>query len=101
MTCGSGLCVSIASCILPLSGLGLSVPDDVACVRQAAGRPGGAGAAGGSAHSSAVVELRALPGGSGLRFSTAAWDGLVVLWDAAAAGAALPCGSETMIAAVR
>jgi len=29
-----------------------------------------------------VVELRPVPGGSGLRFSTAGWDGRVVLWDA-------------------
>ena len=71
------------------------------CAPQAAPRPAGAGAAGGNAHSNAVVELRPLPGGGGLRFSTAGWDGRVVLWDAAAQGAAMPCAAETMIAAVR
>ena len=38
-------------------------------------------------------------GGSGLRFSTAGWDGRVVLWDAAE-GAAAPQDIDT-IAAVR
>ena len=61
----------------------------------------GAGPAGGNAHSNAVVELRALPGGGGLRFSTAGWDGRVVLWDAAAEGASVAGGAETMISAVR
>ena len=70
-------------------------------MRQAAARPGGAGPAGCSAHSNAVVELRALPGGGGQRFSTAGWDGRVVLWDAAAEGGAAPCDAETMISAVR
>ncbi|KAK9836336.1 hypothetical protein WJX81_006508 [Elliptochloris bilobata] len=63
-----------------------------------------------NAHSNAVVDLRPLPPGSGLRFSTAGWDGRVVLWDASAEGAAapteraeqgaMPCEADT-IAAVR
>ena len=73
----------------------------MSCICQAAARPGGAGAAGGNAHSNAVVELRLLPGGGGLRFSTAGWDGRVVLWNCAPEGAAVPCRAETMIAAVR
>lgn len=70
-------------------------------MRQAAARPAGAGPLGGNAHSNAVVELRPLPGGSGQRFSTIGWDGRVVLWDAAAVGAASPRVAESMIAAVR
>ena len=70
----------------------------MSCMRQAAARPGGAGSAGGSAHSNAVVELRPLPGGGGRRFSTAGWDGRIVLWDAAAEAA---CAAETTIPAVR
>lgn len=70
-------------------------------MRQAAARPAGAGPAGGNAHSNAVVELRPLPGGGGLRFSTASWDGRVVLWGAAAEGAAVACDAEVKIAAVR
>ncbi len=42
--------------------------------------PGGVGGVG--AHANAVVELRPVSGGSGLLFSTAGWDGRVVLWDA-------------------